>query len=350
MNYTLTDHIADLIQRLKALLQEKKFVVLVDSNTHELCLPIIMAHGFPIEAKQIVEIQPGEASKNHTNLVYVYKRMTENQLNRTDLVLNIGGGVVSDIGGFAASTYMRGIQYINIPTTLLAMVDAAHGGKTGINFENHKNYIGTFSEPLTTIIYTPFLESLPSFEYQSGFAEHIKHMLLVGGQGWNELVASSNGTESALHKISINSLKASINFKLRTVLSDPHETGLRRILNFGHTIGHALEKHYQDKSLMISHGHAVAIGMICALKLSKDKLQLPDHSFIRAVNFINRLYQKIHLAPSDIDAIVFECGFDKKNNANQINFVLLEDIGNPKTNVPVLPQDIQEACEYYNQS
>ncbi len=268
--------------------------------------------------------------------------MTEAQLDRKALFLNLGGGVISDMGGFCASIYKRGIRFINLPTTLLSQVDASVGGKLGVDFEGLKNHLGVFNEPETVIISPEFLATLPHNELRSGFAEIIKHGL-IRDKGYFESLKFDTWTESDWTDL----IRHSVEIKKAVVQEDPKESGLRKILNFGHTIGHALETYYLDGPKHLLHGEAIAVGMICEGYLSKKKLNLSEADLETIQTAFLKVYGKINIAAEDLEPVLDFCLQDKKNEGSTLMFSLLNSIGDCTYNIPVSREEILESIHYY---
>ncbi len=314
--------------------------VLIDENTDKHCYPLIKSS---IPEHQVIEIISGEKNKNLHTCELIWTAMTEAHFDRKSLLINLGGGVIGDMGGFCASTFKRGIEFINIPTTLLAQVDASIGGKLGIDFNNLKNHIGLFNEPEMVLIDAIFLQTLPENQLKSGFAEVIKHSLIKDANYWKELTSNTfekqNWQTHITHDIAIKS---------QVVAEDPHEKGLRKILNFGHTIGHAVESYLFDiPSRILLHGEAIAIGMICEAYLSKEKLDFPEGELQEVVRFILSIYGKVNILNKDIEAMSELSLQDKKNEGSIINCTLLTAIGTAKFDVPVSLTEIKNALKYY---
>ena len=265
---------------------------------------------------------------------------------RHTLLINIGGGMVTDLGGFAASTFKRGINYINIPTTLLAMVDASVGGKTGINFRGLKNEIGVFNNASSVILHTPFLRTLDSENILSGYAEMLKHGLISNEEMWAELL------EFRIEILEFSRLQRmladSVAVKQRIVTEDPTEKGIRKALNLGHTIGHAFES-YALEHKPVLHGYAVAWGLICELYLSAIKTGFPSDKMHQTVNFIKEHYGKMTITCDDYPTLLELMTHDKKNVAGIINFTLLGGIGDIRINQTASKQDIYEALDFYRE-
>lgn len=325
--------------------QNRKVLFLTDSNTAVCCLPILVNAGLVYQVDQVLIVRAGEQSKSFTNLKRVLNWMTQNKMQRSDLLINLGGGMISDLGGFASSIYMRGIEYMNIPTSLLAMVDAAIGGKTGINFRNFKNYLGTFSNPSHIYICDVFLQTLPAKEWRSGLAEMIKHALLKGDYTWLREIANSGS--SRLRNLSLDEIYQSALVKVQIVEGDPQERGERKILNFGHTIGHAVEKVFAESNRKVRHGEAVACGMYIAVRISEHMLGFnPEHSKM-VQGLILKYFTKLKFKDADPELIFQACSSDKKNYDAQIQFVLLDTKGVAKFNIPVPPEIIVKELYLY---
>ena len=268
--------------------------------------------------------------------------MTEEGFDRKALIINLGGGVTGDMGGFCAATYKRGIRFINIPTSLLSMVDASVGGKLGIDFKGFKNHIGVFTDPETVIVASEFLKTLPQSELRSGYAEIIKHGLIQDSAYFSQM--KSTGWENQDWDTLI---RRSVGIKKQVVEQDPKESGLRKILNFGHTIGHAFESYYLDSAKHLLHGEAIAIGMICEAWLSNRKSGLPIEQMEAITDFLLSVYGHFEVNPGDVENIVNLCLQDKKNVSATINFSLLRAIGDCTYDIPCSVEEIYEAIQYY---
>ncbi|MDC6388599.1 3-dehydroquinate synthase [Maribacter sp. PR1] len=317
--------------------------ILVDENTHELCLPRFMSEISGEYNFEIVEIESGEVNKTIDTCVGVWEALSELGADRKSLLINLGGGVLTDLGGFVASTFKRGIDFINVPTTLLSMVDASVGGKTGVDLGPLKNQVGVINQPVMVLIVSDFLETLEERQIVSGFAEMLKHGLIRNEDYWE-----------ALKKVgSLNELKnhilPSVELKNKIVLQDPTEQNIRKILNYGHTLGHAIESYFlenENKETLL-HGEAIAIGMITEgylshklTGLSKDQLKDIKDTFLK-------YYSKITFSDKDISDILELLKYDKKNSHGNINFVLLKKIGETQTDVIISPELFKEAFAYY---
>ena len=324
--------------------------VLMDEHTHRFCYPRI-SEILPIQHHQII-IGAGEEHKNLKTCEYIWKQLRESGADRKSVVLNLGGGMVTDIGGFNAATYMRGISFINLPTSLLGMVDASIGGKNGIDVDAFKNMVGTFKLPEQIIIWPDFLDTLPDKEWNNGMAEVIKHAVLTGGELWNDLkqVLLNNEINSGAYKLAISKLlPAIIQVKARIVNADPEEKGDRIFLNYGHTIGHGLESYsLAHESHPISHGEAVMMGMICEgflsnrfCDLSMDELQ----SLIQVVKMIHVIRPVKGKAIPEIMKFVKS---DKKRASGTLSIPLLKHIGTPIVISGVSENDMIDSIHFYN--
>lgn len=298
--------------------------ILTDETTRRLCRPRLEACGALTGATDIV-IDATDVHKDLTTLADVWRALGEGGASRRSLLINLGGGMVTDLGGFAAATFKRGIKFINVPTTLLAMVDAAVGGKTGINFNGLKNEIGAFSEAEAVIIDTQFLRTLDADNLCSGYAEMLKHSLLSGREMWAEHLRFdiTEPDYAALQHM----VAESIDVKRRIVSEDPHERGLRKALNLGHTVGHALESLALETHCPVLHGYAVAWGIIGELFLSVALLGFPQDRMRQTVDYIRRTYGRFAFTCNDYDHLIALMQHDKKNAGGGINFTLLADVG-----------------------
>lgn len=300
-----------------------KIFILVDENTHEYCLPVLLGNMETDLGFEILEIEAGEEMKNIQTANQLWEILTEMQADRKALVINLGGGVITDMGGFVASTYKRGVQFINIPTTLLSMCDASIGGKTGIDLMHFKNMVGTFTFPEQIFVYPKFLETLPFKELRSGFAEMLKHGLIADKTHWENLIRINKlDTETIIPHI-----QASMNIKQNVVEQDFHEKNIRKTLNFAHTIGHAIESLCLSQGNPILHGEAVAAGMICEAHLSYLEGLLSEEDTKVIIENVQKYYPYLDISDfkdEDIFALLLN---DKKNVDSKINFSLLSGIG-----------------------
>ncbi len=319
-----------------------KVFVLVDVNTKDFCLPLIENY-LPGDF-ELIQIAPGEKNKNLSTCQTIWQNLTDTNADRQALLINLGGGVICDMGGFCARTYKRGIQFWNIPTTLLSQVDASVGGKLGVDFGVFKNHIGLFSEPELVIIDTVFFKTLPQDEIVSGYAEMIKHALINDRNMFTEL------TNESLQELDWPKwVHRSVAIKSKVVNQDPLEKGLRKILNFGHTIGHAIESYHLNKDNALKHGEAIAIGMVAETHLSviKGMLGVEDGEFI--INYLLEVFPRHVIAENAISPIVDLALHDKKNLDGKIYAVLLSAIGEPVFDSVITADEIKLSLVYYNQ-
>ncbi|WP_179019428.1 3-dehydroquinate synthase [Winogradskyella forsetii] len=323
-----------------------KIFILVDTNTHDYCLPKFLERVESGEiAVEVMEMPNGEEHKTIDICTGVWEALSEYNADRKSLLINLGGGVVTDLGGFVASTYMRGIPYINIPTSLLAMVDASVGGKTGVDLGALKNQIGVINEGKIVGIDTSFLDTLPQNEMVSGFAEMLKHGLIYNKEYWNILTHLENLDISDLDRL----IYDSVIIKNKVVTEDPREQGLRKILNFGHTLGHAIESYFlehADKTPLL-HGEAIAIGMLLETYLSTKICGLSQEELDIIHTGILKTFSKVEITKQDQKVIIDLLQYDKKNSHGVVKFVLLEAIGKPKLDCVVSNTLILEAFDYY---
>jgi 3-dehydroquinate synthase len=277
-----------------------------------------------------ISIEAAEKNKDIESVVFGWNFLLEQQFDRNSLLISWGGGIICDIGGMVAATFKRGIRLLNVPTTLLAMIDAAHGGKNGINLQHQKNAIGTFYLPEKVIIDTAFLKTLPKKELLNGFAELIKYALIGNKTLWEEL--------QSLTKINYNTIKETwieeaIRFKETLAAEDLQDRGVRQILNFGHTIGHALERLFAEKKHAISHGYAVAMGIYFEAYLSYKQGYITMNDFEKILQFILRFYKPLSLSESELNTITNYCFDDKKNKNGILRFIILKEIGKAEINL-----------------
>ena len=329
----------------------KKILILTDENTKVHCLDLFFSNIKKTD-KKIAEmissnsyyfsVEPGENAKNLKTSNHIWEFLTDNGFKRNDLIINLGGGMVSDLGGFVASTYMRGIQFVNIPTTLLGMVDASIGGKTGIDLNGIKNIIGTFQFAKLVLIDVEFLNSLSRKQMAAGYAEMIKHSLIDKNHEW-EKISKINSLED----ISPEMIYKSINIKVNIIESDPMESNIRKHLNFGHTLGHAIETYLLGSEREILHGEAIAIGLVLETYISYLKINFDLKITKEIKNYINQHYEIIEFSEESIRKIIDLLKYDKKNNNDEPMFVLLNNVGEMKINQPVEIELIKEAFKFY---
>lgn len=319
-----------------------KIFVIVDENTERDCLPILKSNLSTFDLN-IILIPSGEVNKNIETCQLIWQTMMQNEANRNALTINLGGGVIGDMGGFCASTFKRGMDFIQIPTTLLSQVDASIGGKLGIDFQNIKNSIGLFANPTAVFVNSIFLKTLSQREIRSGFAEVVKHALIVNAKQWQVLKMITDLTKVNWSERLIPSL----NIKKSVVEADPFEKGWRKSLNFGHTIGHAIESLYLETENRLLHGEAIAIGMICESYLSYKILGMSKEDLDEICAFILSIYGKVDLSNLDKNATLNLMRQDKKNDANVINFTLLNRIGDANVNQTTNENLITESINFY---
>jgi 3-dehydroquinate synthase len=322
-----------------------KSFVLLDENTEKYCLSEIEKY-LP-ENFQRIKIKSGESNKTLDTVARIWEVLSTKGANRKSLLINLGGGVIGDMGGFAASTFKRGIPFINIPTTLLAQVDASVGGKTGFDFMGLKNEIGCFNAPEKVIIYPQFLKTLDSENILSGFAEMIKHALIHDAKHYEKLKTFNIQSTNFDYDELLQLIKQSVSIKKHFVENDPYEKNIRKALNFGHTFGHAFESYFLGTNKELLHGKAVAFGMIFDAVLSNKKCMFPIEKLFDVTEFITRLYGKLKFAKKDYEKLFTLMQHDKKNEQQQVNFTLLSAIGEVKINQTASKAEIFEAFDYY---
>ena len=331
--------------------EHDRIFILTDDTTRNNCWPV-MQDFIGLRDATVITISPGDIHKNVDSLVYVWCSLERGHATRHSLLINLGGGMVTDLGGFAASTFKRGIDFINIPTTLLAMVDASVGGKTGINLDSLKNEVGVFNDAKFVLLDTEFLHTLDDKNLRSGYAEMLKHGLISNVKNWAELLNFDLGKPDFKHLATM--LDKSVRVKERIVEEDPKENGIRKALNFGHTFGHAFEsfslRQYQDNGTEpILHGYAVAYGMICELYMSALKAGFPTDKMRQTVQYIRENYGQMAITCDDYPALIDIMRHDKKTTAGVINFTLLSGIGNIHINQTATEDEIKECLDFYRE-
>ncbi len=335
---------ADLASFIKQY-QGNKIFILTDENTREYCYPLIK--NVLSSEHSLLTIPAGEKSKDIEYVKNIWQKLTEKGADRHSLIVNLGGGMITDLGGFVAGTFQRGIDFINIPTSLLAQVDASIGGKTGINFNNLKNQIGLFYEPKAVFISSDFLKTLPKRELISGFSEMIKHALLSGEESWQKI--KNIDPDKIDFDFLFVLIQDSIDIKSRIVNSDPFERGNREALNFGHTIGHAIETYLNRRNIAVLHGEAVAIGMICELFLSNKIFTFDFHKLFEISEFLATYFKSFKIDYDDYSELFEIMKHDKKNKNDTIRFTLLRDLGQFETNQQCSREDISQSLNFYFQ-
>ncbi|MGQ1786546.1 MULTISPECIES: 3-dehydroquinate synthase [unclassified Saccharicrinis] len=337
----------DLRKDLSALIDKYrrgKVFLLMDTGSHKHCYPKIK--GLPeIDEDNMLVIEQGDHNKNVETISNVWHFLSTHGADRKSMLINLAGGMPCDLGGFAAATFKRGIDFINIPTTLLSQVDASVGGKTGINFHSFKNEIGVFKHAASVLVCNDFIKTQDQENICSGFAEMIKHALIYSKDTWNELKSFNiqNTDIEALKPLVVNS----IHIKEHFVKADPTEKNVRKSLNFGHTIGHAFESFAMKEGTPILHGYAVAYGMIAELYLGHKICGFPLTKLEEINQILTSIYGKFSFGENDFEYLYYLMTHDKKNEKNQINFTLLEDIGQIKINQTCTKEEIFEALEFY---
>ena len=324
---------------------DKNYVfVLTDKNVKKAIGEDVIAD-LVADAKAIIEIEPGDVNKNLETVQLVWSKLQQGGATRKSVMVNFGGGVVTDLGGFAAATFKRGIRFVNVPTTLLSAVDAAVGGKTGVNFNGLKNEIGVFKEAEAVIISTRYLASLPESEIKSGYAEMLKHGLLKSTEAYNRLLQFDFNDNAGSNLLSL--LEESVNVKREIVIQDPLEKGLRRALNLGHTAGHAFESMALHKGTPIPHGYAVAWGLVVETVLSHTERQYPSSEVYRLAEYILTHYGAYHITCDDYPALLDYMAHDKKSENCEYNFSLLSSPGNITTGCVVTKEAVEAALDIY---
>lgn len=360
---------AELTATISAIEPDRVFV-LTDTTTRALCWPVI-EHYSCLAGATVITIGATDEAKTIDSLAAVWTALSEGGATRRSMLINLGGGMVTDLGGFAASTFKRGIAFVNIPTTLLAMVDASVGGKTGINFHGLKNEIGVFNDAVAVILSTCFLRTLDTHNIFSGYAEMLKHGLISNPQHLAELLRFDIHN---LNKVQIDTtggpdleddnnsrynaeqyatlarlLEKSVAIKGDIVAKDPHEHGLRKALNLGHTIGHAFESLSLAKGHPVLHGYAVAWGLVCELYLSATRCGFPTERLHEVRHFVDETYGRLNVDCKQYDRLYELMTHDKKNTAGRINCTLLADVGDIRINQPITKDDIFEALDFYRE-
>ncbi|QOW10027.1 3-dehydroquinate synthase [Kaistella flava (ex Peng et al. 2021)] len=338
----LDEHFSQLNNFIKDL-NPTQLLILVDENTHEHCLPTLLGNLETEIPFEIIEIEAGEELKTLETAAQLWEILTEFETDRKALMINLGGGVITDMGGFIASTYKRGISFTNIPTSLLGMCDASIGGKTGIDHQFLKNIIGTFAHPEQIFVFPEFLYTLPFEELRSGFAEMLKHGLITDEKHWNDLISIKELTPENIFPF----IERSMKIKQNVVEQDFTEQNIRKTLNFGHTIGHALESLFLLKGKPIMHGEAVALGMICETRISFLQDLISEETANDIVFNIRKFYPQLNISEFSLEEIVNLMKNDKKNSAGNINFSLLTGIGSSTFNCSVSLENIKNSLLYY---
>jgi 3-dehydroquinate synthase len=327
---------------LQQFLSKKNYssvMVLTDENTLEHCYPLLEKH-LPTHAQ--VQVKSGEENKNLETCSTIWQVMTDANLDRHSVLIIIGGGVLGDMGGFCAATYKRGIDFILIPTTLLAQADSSIGGKLGIDFNHFKNHIGVFKEPTLNLLHSGFLKTLPFNELRSGFAEVLKHALISDKKLFEDII-SKEVKEQSWDALLIKSAE----FKYSVIQKDPYEKGLRKILNAGHTVGHAMESFFLANGNKVLHGEAVAAGLLAEAHIAVKHNLLDEASLNLTKSYILQVFGKLEIAENDLKPIAALCMQDKKNKGNSVLCVLPDGIGRAKWDVEISAGEIEESLSFY---
>ncbi len=319
--------------------------ILVDENSLKYCYPQLVEHIPAFKDAEIIEIESGEENKNLEICSQIWATLSDYGADRQSLLVNLGGGVIGDMGGFIASVFKRGIGFINIPTTLLSQVDASIGGKVGIDLNHLKNEIGLFNDPLAVFVDSSFLNTLDKRQLLSGFAEMIKHSLIADSGYWKKIKNANFARPDTFDTL----IESSIQIKNKVVEKDPLEKNSRKTLNFGHTIGHALESYFleqkPEKSLL--HGEAIAMGMICEAYLSAEILKLSKESLKEITSFILSIYKPVDISEKDTQRLIELMSHDKKNTKGKLNFSLISAIGKCEINLTPDIKQIKRSLNYY---
>lgn len=337
----------DVLRQMERDLCERDYsrkYILVDENTIQHCLPILISNVPSLRQAEVVEIESGEQHKTLEICIRLWEVLTELRADRQSLMINLGGGVIGDMGGFVAATYKRGIDFVNVPTTLLAQVDASVGGKVGVDLRQLKNQVGVFSNPQAVYIMPGFLKTLPKREVLAGMAEMIKHGLIADESHYRDLRQFDLSRIDELLPL----IETSVRIKNSIVLDDPQEKGIRKLLNFGHTIGHAIESFSMENGHRpLLHGEAIAVGMLCEAWLSTRLTDFPETELEALSNFIMELYPPFLFETMEQHRIIEIMRNDKKNRDDRLNFTLLTVVGEATHDHEVSADRVMEALAYY---
>lgn len=321
-----------------------KVFILVDENTLKFCLPLLMGKVESLRDAEVIEIGSGEENKRVEVAIQLWKVLGELDADRQSLLINLGGGVITDLGGFVAGTFKRGIRFINVPTTLLAQVDASIGAKVGIDLEHIKNEVGLFKNPVGVFIDPTFLNTLPRNQVLSGFAEMIKHALIASPGYWESIKGISLLEPDQIDR----AIMRSIEIKNEIVASDPFERGRRKVLNFGHTIGHAVESHSIEGDMKaLLHGEAIAMGMVCEAFLSHRRGLLNESALQEITAFVFSLYPRVEIDQVRYHRIIELMRHDKKNRNGSMQFSLLDGIGDSVYDQEITADLVIDSLNFY---
>ena len=318
--------------------------ILVDENTRTYCLPFLLKEMDFLGNSHVIQIASGENEKSLVTCELVWSELLRRNADRNSSIINLGGGALSDLGGFAASVFKRGIRFINVPTTLIGMIDAAFGGKTAINFKTLKNQIGLFAKPEMIVVCTKFLATLAQQDVMSGFAEMLKYGLTSDRELWEKLIHLD---AAELKNLDSHLIESCLNLKNSVVQQDFHEKNYRKILNFGHTMGHALESLSFGRN-RLSHGEAVVHGMLFESILSNQSGLLSDNELSEIKSVVDRYYMKLKIQPDDFEKLYEIMSFDKKNKNSVVNFTLLKSIGAAKIDNYIAKNEILKSLDRFN--
>lgn len=342
----VTDQMEKALAAVTSAFPEDKLFLVMDKNSERFCLPLLC--DVPkIEKFKKVVIPSGEAHKTLSSVEKIWMFLSKNGADRSSLVVNLGGGMLTDLGSFAAATFKRGVEFVNIPTTLLAQVDASIGGKTGFNLNGLKNEIGVFKIPLQVIIDPRFLQTLDHDNLVSGFAEMIKHSLIHSQDDLADL--RKFDLKNPDYKVLQDMITRSVMIKEYFVKKDPNEKNIRKALNFGHTVGHAFESFSMRSEKPLLHGHAVAFGMLAELYLSHLNCGFADGIMHHLAAWILSIYGRFHIETSDYEALYELMSHDKKNEGQAINFTLITSVGEVEINRNCTKKEIFEAFDYFRE-
>ena len=339
----LQSELQDFLQSVKY----DKLFVLTDSNTLELCLPMLKEVP-QLQGAPVITVEAGDTNKNIEQVTAIWMRLCNEGASRNSLLLNVGGGMITDMGGFVAATFKRGIHSVNVPTTLMASVDAAVGGKTGINFNGLKNEIGSFYPPLCVLIDSSFLKTLDRDNLLSGYAEMVKHALISNMETYHAIL--SFDLDRVDYTLLNQMVAQSVAVKERIVEEDPKEMGIRKALNLGHTVGHAYESLSFRKGRPVLQGHAVAAGLVSELYLSYKKCGFPMENLSQVVYYLKKYYPPFFFNCDDYEALYELMTHDKKNEGGIINFTLLSQVGEVQINQSVTKEKVLESFDFYRES
>ncbi len=337
------DGVFNVLQEYLRPYQENKIFILVDENTLEHCIPELITKIEFLQNAEIIEIDSGEENKTLGICYQIWKTLSDYKADRQSLLVNVGGGVITDMGGFIASTFKRGMDFINVPTTLLSQIDASVGGKVGVDFEGLKNMIGVFNEPKGVFIYPYFLKTLDKRQMLSGYAEAIKHALIKDENYWKGLKKGMLSNSEDWLKL----ITTSVKIKNEIVLHDPKEKNERKLLNFGHTIGHAIETYSLNNDVSLYHGEAIAIGIICEAYISTKMMGLAEAELQNISSTLLEWFSPYNIKTKAFQQLIQLMKKDKKNENEAINCTLISEIGKAHINQEVEEKEIIDSLNYY---